>query len=1331
MTSEAGPGGDAAGGDDGELAAIVADPDGPWLSALPPGALRGLAERLGRHADALEAGGRVDQALSASAAELRVYRALLDQPAPDPAAATVPGVPLLSRLALPSTGHARATARRARLLEAAGRPGDIEELTAELAERTARAKEDLNHSRTVQGHRLDRMRKDLEAQRQWNRFTRAVRDASDGGTVAREELARKLADLPFQPFPRRRVPAQTGEFGQVTDETARRLLAENAGTGDTGAEQVAGQVAGALGRLAPALVLAGRYVAAVDGADLAGYLARYDDAAPRLWRTGLPAGCPEPVARACLLSLEHLAEQTEAGCELLGLCAVLAPAADIPLDALLAGAGPLLPALGEAFSDPEALARAVGIPAALGLVERPDETTVRVDPAIRAAVQARFSGRLAAHRQAAAVALLAVVPGSEPVWDASDIGEEQAAALVPHLEALAEAAPLPPLAAKLLDAITACRVAQQDFAAAERTAARALAVKEEAKVGSAEVADALDLLARVRWKLGDDAGRRAALDRFIALHETDRSPVRFAAVLRQHARTIAGEGDHDGARLLLRRAVTVLDGDPVQAPGDLVDALERLAAVEEGPAAIETYRRALAVRDRFYGPDDDEALPTLERLAALLRGTGDLPAARSVLERAFDLHEAAFAPGRPRAELGQALLDVTAALGDRPAARAVAVRLLDLYAPRLGHEHHDYAAITTALVEALVRQDDHDTAATALERIAAAKRTGYGQGHREHLASLALLADVQRRRGDLPGTVTALERLAEAQEERHGDRPEVVAALLELGEAKVAAGDLRGALPVLQRAITVAVRQYGRAHRETARITTDVALVVRRAGDVDRARTLLEASLGLCEKAFGPDHAETARARTALADLAGEADPVPPPAATPAVAPAAVEDLDLLEPGWAERYANEDLRGFAHRLEEHAAELDRNGDHERALRALTEAINAERLILRRTPDEVLRAGMEWRPFAKLVGAKKRLLRSLDRAREAADLDAELAALHQRLTSWLPSLMQEQERREAETARVMRAVRRRTELEAQVREHRGLAARRIVSVTRRMTGTSAAPPASGLPSGPAPAARGLLELCAVLEPSATIPLDALTAPVGLLPDDLAAAAEHDPGLTAPLAELTASGLLTRDGTAARIAPETTRTVQRDLGPDRSHATCERAGRIVLTMDAASAAPHAPVLADALADRDPALAIALLDHAAAHHLREGARDAALPLLRRSLGLGRATYRLLDAPTLRAATRLQRLLWETGDRTAAAEELDRVAGAEPPAHAAKALHLIAEELLRDGLPGPARAFLDRELTLIEATLGPDDPAAATVRAHLADIPRSAPDSTQPDAE
>jgi tetratricopeptide (TPR) repeat protein len=1064
-----------------DLAGIVQDPGGPWLAGIERDALADLAGRLAERSDQL-AGDQPDSALSAAVAATRAYEAAFGDG---------PGVP--TRVTM---GYLGAIQRQLKLHIAAGRMGEVPRLTALMQAVGAQVKEAAHRRSTVVQRRVqastDRYRRVREWAARRSAVAREAVDVPDRAAALRRRLTRLAEGAATGAAgvdgPSGDPGIGTPGLGQVPADVAVEFLVTAAGFDSPGPveRELAGRIADRLCRLAPGLRLAAGYLRAVDGVDLASYLDRYDAAAPRLWAVGVPPGCPEPVARACLLAVEAL---SPASSILVGMCGFLDPAAEIPLDLLLAPTGLLPEEVRELVDSGRGLGELVGDPAALGLLDR-SGATVRIDRRVQAALRSGLGEDVPVYREGVALLVMAAFPEIDNHSGVHAADEPRATALAPHLAFLAGslADHQPDLAALLFDRVARYRFSRKEFVEAEDAVARALAQLERTdRPDSPDAADALDLLARIRWELHDEEGYRAALDRSLALQETrfGGDGLGFAHALEGHAEALRRIGDLAGARAALERALRLREehGAP-----DHLGTRERLAEVltlsADQPGAIDAYRRVVAAIERRYGPDDPQLLDRLAPLAAALREHGDLPEARAVLERALDILAASFNPDHPHGWVGSGLLEVLTRLGDRPAVQALLDRLLDLYTPHINLHNRHLAPVLDSLADALVGHGEPAVAEAVLERVAATKAAepSYGPKHPHTLASLHRLADLQREHGEWAAAVATLERLLAGTEQRYGERHEEVAAvLLDLGEARARGGDRTEGLLALQRAMMTMERLRGASDPQTASFAIDVAAVVWRIGDLARATILLEHAVGLAGRTFGETHEETARALRALVGVtraAGDEDAArqaygrlvaivpdePDPAAPTTLAepggpagPRTLADLDALAADWVDQVSVADLPAAAAGLAELADELEAAGRPEQALRANAEAVRAERRHVEEMPDEVLLdPDAPWRPLATLLGHRTRLLRATGRRQEVELVNAELSALHGRLRAWMGRLDEERERRVVEAERRMAPLRRRSALRDRVTQGRSPVERRLHSIRNRMAGSVPAP-----------------------------------------------------------------------------------------------------------------------------------------------------------------------------------------------------------------------------------------------------------------------------------
>jgi tetratricopeptide (TPR) repeat protein len=73
--------------------------------------------------------------------------------------------------------------------------------------------------------------------------------------------------------------------------------------------------------------------------------------------------------------------------------------------------------------------------------------------------------------------------------------------------------------------------------------------------------------------------------------------------------------------------------------------LGNLSQARGDAAASRTYyERSLAIRERAFGPEAPEVVPSLNNLGNVTRSLGDLEASRRVLERALAIREKTLPP---------------------------------------------------------------------------------------------------------------------------------------------------------------------------------------------------------------------------------------------------------------------------------------------------------------------------------------------------------------------------------------------------------------------------------------------------------------------------------------------------------------------------------------------------------------------------------------------------------------------------------------------------------------------------------------------------------------
>ena len=234
--------------------------------------------------------------------------------------------------------------------------------------------------------------------------------------------------------------------------------------------------------------------------------------------------------------------------------------------------------------------------------------------------------------------------------------------------------------------------------------------------------------------------------------------------------------------------------------------LSRAAAYLQGRGhyheALKLLERSLKLTERAFGPDDRRTGYRLNDLGGLLVEMGDPAAARTVLERALPIFEAAHSEriGTVLENLGQALLDA----GDRDGARRLFERALESKQRAFGPEHRSVAITLNSLGLVLHEGGELSGARRHFERSLAIKERAWGPEHREVGVTLHNLGDLFLDLGDPAGARERIERALAIEEATLGpEHPNVATTHDTLAEVLRRLGDEDGARGHRERASAI------------------------------------------------------------------------------------------------------------------------------------------------------------------------------------------------------------------------------------------------------------------------------------------------------------------------------------------------------------------------------------------------------------------------------------------------------------------------------------------------------------------------------------------------
>jgi len=300
----------------------------------------------------------------------------------------------------------------------------------------------------------------------------------------------------------------------------------------------------------------------------------------------------------------------------------------------------------------------------------------------------------------------------------------------------------------------------------------------------------------------------------------------------------------------------------------LANALGALGDTRQRKALLE---KALAIEEKHYGPEHVEVAKTLVSLANALGALGDTRQAKAMLEKALAIEEKHYGP--EHVEVANTLVNLATALGDlgnTRQAKAMLEKALAIQEKHYGPEYVDVAITLVNLATALGALGDTRQPKVLLERALAIQEKHYGPEHVDVANTLVNLATALDALGDTRQPKVLLERALAIQQKHYGpEHVDVANTLVNLATALDALGDTRQAKAMLEKALAIQQKHYGSEHVDVAKTLGNLASAVGALGDNRQAKAMLERALAIEEKHYGPEHVGVAKTLVNLAIALG------------------------------------------------------------------------------------------------------------------------------------------------------------------------------------------------------------------------------------------------------------------------------------------------------------------------------------------------------------------------------------------------------------------------------------------------------------------------------
>lgn len=364
------------------------------------------------------------------------------------------------------------------------------------------------------------------------------------------------------------------------------------------------------------------------------------------------------------------------------------------------------------------------------------------------------------------------------------------------------------------------------------------------------LAAALSTLGEIRFRRGAYATAAVAFRESLALRR--RAPAEVIVVATFNlASALRGAGDLTEAGVLYSEA---LEGWQVlHGPGHpyVIQARAALAGVAadrgEWAAALMTLRSVLEAAEKQPGPDHPDTQAIRANLGAALCALGRFSEAEELCRSALRGFQGAYGDA-PHPAVAAAMVTLAETLREQGRGLDEAANLLDraieIDRATLGETHPDLAAALERKGRVLAEAGDLDGAAASVEAAIEISRAALGAEHRQMSLLLTTLGRIRILTGDdIAAEATlryALERCRETLGPAHPATGEAARAL---GRALYMRGQLAQAESLCHEAQAIAHRSLPAGHRDEARTTLLLGLIMVKQGNNKAAGPLLDQAM--------------------------------------------------------------------------------------------------------------------------------------------------------------------------------------------------------------------------------------------------------------------------------------------------------------------------------------------------------------------------------------------------------------------------------------------------------------------------------------------------------
>ncbi len=336
---------------------------------------------------------------------------------------------------------------------------------------------------------------------------------------------------------------------------------------------------------------------------------------------------------------------------------------------------------------------------------------------------------------------------------------------------------------------------------------------------------------------------------------------------------LLNQGDLDAALAAARRALAIQQR--IYGPENLETAQghalvgQVLYARDDLEGAFEAMRRALDISDRTLGSGHPDSATFLAFLAIILNKRGDLDGALHYQRSALRILEAN--PGSDYDNAIQALANLGTTLyqrGELEEALEVTQEALQRDEKLFGPDHARVAQRYRNLGRIHLKLGDLDAALQNTRQAHQIFQRTLKAGDPEIAMTVSALGMTFQEKGDLDAALRFHQSALQIDERNYGpDHSRVATRLNNLAGVLLQKGDLQGALKAAQRALRIDEKPSSLDGPDVARDSDTLARILLAKGDLDGALKASKRALSIDESTFGKDHPEVARDSDTLAAI--------------------------------------------------------------------------------------------------------------------------------------------------------------------------------------------------------------------------------------------------------------------------------------------------------------------------------------------------------------------------------------------------------------------------------------------------------------------------------